>query len=141
MTYTYVPIALLSIEREAAACMKYLPLAMVLLCKARLLGQVGLLRPWLASRKLRAPLHTQRRVSGPSARDPGPYTPDKSSYPCHLLRSDQPRGRKISRTCSLFPWLPIQSDSNSRTVRSSTSTIYWNGSQDRLGPDITMVSG
>ena len=85
MTCTYVLIALLSIEREAAACIKYLPLAVVLLCKARLLGGVGLLQPWLASRKLRAPLHTQRRASGPSARDPGPYTPDKSSYPCHLL--------------------------------------------------------
>jgi len=84
MTCTYVPIALLSIEREAAACIKYLTLAVVLPCKARLLGGVGLLRPWLASTKLRAPLHTQRRASGPSARDPGPFTPGKSSYPCHL---------------------------------------------------------
>ena len=111
------------IEREAAACIKYLPLAVVLLCKARLLGGVGLLRSWLASTKRRAPLHTKRRASGPSARDPRPYTPDNSPQPCHLLRSDQPRGRKISRTCSLFPWLPIHSYSNSRTVRRSTSYL------------------
>ena len=130
------------LNRERSSSMlKNLPLAVVLLCKARLLGGVGFLRPWLASTKLRAPLHTQRRASDPSARDSWPHTPDNSSYPCHLLRSDQPRGRKISRTCFLFPWLPIHSDSNSRTVRRSTSHIYWNSSQDRLGPDITMVSG
>ena len=91
MTCTHVPITLLSIEREAAACIKYLPLAVVLLCKARLLGGVGLLQPWLASRKLRAPLHTQRRASGPSARDPGPYTPDTTyvlqPLPSFVIRS------------------------------------------------------
>ena len=40
--------------------------------------------PGQYSGKLRAPLHTQRRASRPCARDPGPHTPDYSSYPCHL---------------------------------------------------------